>query len=795
MDIQGKFIGVAEKSNVFALKKSFMLSSARKATLRATALGAYFATINGKRVGDAFLAPGWTSFSKMLQVQEYDVTSLVGEGENEIVFTVGLGWYGGMGWDIPIFYGEHTAVLAELTVDGVTICTDESWQACESPIRKSGIYYGEMVDLTAECKRLTPVEVAYDKSLLVNQICESVRTTERLSVKEIIITPKGERVYDFGQNFSGVVEIKTPEDFDGTITMKFAEILNKGNFYTDNLRKAEAIEIFTAKGAHTYSAELTFHGFRYMKMEGAELPAESVCGLVRHTDMRRTGYLTTGNPRFDRFLQNVVWGQRGNFLDIPTDCPQRDERCGWTGDINGFCRTAAYQYDVRLILKKWLNDLRNDQGEDGGIPLIAPDLLELKETRAMWCDAIVMVPWTLYEMYGDESFLSENYEAIKKYLAAREARSGGKLAMDGPEFGDWLTAEKNPWTGEPMPETNVYYITNVFHAATLKLGAQIAHVLGKEEDAKAYSARREKLIRDFREEYCDAEGMPKLQSVTSKVIALRFEMIEESKRKELARRLNEQIKELNYCITTGFIGTEFVLFVLDDFGYFETARRLLLNNAFPGWLYEVDMGATTIWERWNSLLPDGSTEDGGMNSFNHYALGASAEFVYRRIAGIEAAKPGFAEILFAPKPAKGLPCVRGEYDSVSGKIVAGYESKGGKITFFVQLPDGVPATIALPGESPVKVTGGTYRFERDWEDLACAPFTAESKVIELLANPKAVRVFDAALCGVFTNEQSRELLRGKTLADVADYLKETRKLSRSEFDALLICANAEFEKI
>ena len=342
MMIQGKFIGTAEKANVFCTEKKFTLGAFEKAELFATALGLYFAEINGVRVGRDYLAPGWTSYNKTLQVQTYDVTNLLKPGENVLRFTVAQGWYcGGYFCGRKRLYGDMSAVAADLAVYGKICCvTDETWRAEESPIRFSHLYDGETKDLTAPLRSLTAAEVAWDKRTLKMQICEPVRDIDRLRVKKVIKTPRGDTVYDFGQNLAGVAEIKTPENFGGTVTLKFAEILVDGEFYTDNLRGAAATDRFTAHGAHVFSPEFTYHGFRYLKIDGAEIPAENITAIVRHTDMKRTGSIKTDNARFQRLIDNVTWGQKGNFVDIPTDCPQRDERLGWTGDINAFCRTV-----------------------------------------------------------------------------------------------------------------------------------------------------------------------------------------------------------------------------------------------------------------------------------------------------------------------------------------------------------------------------------------------------------------------------------------------------------------------
>ena len=731
--LKGKFIGVQEKSSVFVVEKNFLGHANEKAVLRATALGLYFAELNGVRVGDRYLTPGWTSYNKMLQVQEYDVTELLQEGENVLTFTVGEGWYsGGLTWEQRRnIYGDRTAVCADLVFADRTIFTDESWTARESVIRESSIYNGEVQNFTAKLKPLTVCEVAFSKSVLVPQISEPVRNLERLAVKKVIRTPKGELVYDFGQNMAGVVEIKTPEDFNGTLTLQFAEILVNGNFYTDNLRSAKATDTFTVKGARTLVPEFTFHGFRYMKLTGAELPKENITAIVRHTDMKRTGYIQTSNARFNRLMENVVWGQKGNFVDIPTDCPQRDERLGWTGDINAFCTTAAYNYDIRAFMKKWLADLRNDQKEDGRIPHVAPDVL-LKEsdssTAAMWCDAITMVSWKLYTMYGDKSFLADNFEAMKKFISAREGNMKNGLIAQGFEWGDWLALDNEAIIGNGVfGRTDSYYIANVLHVHSLKIVHETAKILGDKEAGKVYQEKYELHLKRVREEYFTMGGRLCLDTVTSQVLALYFDIVPETHRASLAKTLNENVIKHGYRVVTGFIGSPYLLFALSDNGYFETARRVLLNSGYPSWLYEVDMGATTVWERWNSLLPDGTPNPDGMNSYNHYAYGSVMEFVYRRIAGIEPAEAGFKTVRIAPNPCKGLAKLKVEYETVNGKIVSIYAQKDGKIKFTVEIPEDIQAEIILPNERPIKTTGRYFEFEREWENLDGEPYTPESQ--------------------------------------------------------------------
>ena len=798
--LNGKFIGVKKKTNTFTVEKKFNIKTKQKAVLKVTALGLYYAEINGIRVGDCYLTPGWTSYNKTLQVQEYDVTALLKIGENTIVLTVNEGWYcGGLTWEKKRnLYGEQTAVCAELDIGSSSICTDETWSALESHIRESGIYDGETVDYTAELKRLTTCEVAYDKSLIVPQICEPVRDTERLAVKEIITTPSGDKIYDFGQNIAGVVEIVTPEDFSGTITLRFAEILIKGEFYTDNLRGAKATDKFTVKGAKALKPEFTFHGFRYLKIEGAVFDSRRITAIVRHTDMRRTGVLTTSNARVNRLISNIVWGQRGNFVDLPTDCPQRDERLGWTGDINAFCGTAAFNYDIRAFMKKWLNDLRNDQKADGKIPHVAPDVLRGENdssTSAMWCDAITMVPWTLYNAYGDISYLKDNFSAMKKFISAREANMTDGIIDKGFEWGDWLALDQEKTSYETfIGRTDIYYITNVFHVATLKIVAETAKLLGEKSEAKLYKAKYERQLKRVREEYFTAGGRLCFDTVTAQVLALYFDIVPEEHRKKLAESLNENVKIHNYTLCTGFIGTTYLLYALADNGYMATAQKVLMNNGYPGWLYEVDMGATTVWERWNSLMPDGTPNPDGMNSYNHYAYGSVMEFVVKRIAGLQATSAGYKKVKIAPKPCKGLAEIRAEYKSASGKIVSGYNQNNGKITFFAEIPEGVAAEIILPNEQPITVKGGKYEFEREWEELNVPAFTPESTVNEIFENPKAQKAFNAVFGGIFTGNEIAWMRRFATLQFMAEFRDMEKKMKLSDFSAMLEKANKLFEE-
>lgn len=797
--LNGKFIGVKERVNTFTVEKRFEIKDKRKAVLKVTALGLYYAEINGVRVGDCYLTPGWTSYNNTLQVQEYDVGNLLKEGGNLISITVNEGWYcGGLTWlKKRNNYGQQPAVCADLILRDGVISTDGNWTARESVIRGSGVYDGETVDYTVKLKPLTVCEVEFDKTALVNQRCEPVRDIERLAVKEIIHTYNGETVYDFGQNIAGVVEIKTPENFNGTLTLRFAEILIQGNFYTDNLRGAKATDTFTVKGAKILRPEFTFHGFRYLKITGGEIPTESITAIVRHTDMKKTGVLQTSNKRFNRLISNIVWGQRGNFIDIPTDCPQRDERLGWTGDINAFCNTASFNYDIRAFMKKWLSDLRNDQKETGEIPHVAPDVLGDKCTDAMWCDCITMAPWNLYKNYGDISFLKDNFAAMKKFISARERTMKDGIICKGHEFGDWLALDQERTSYETLiGRTDIYYITNVFQVNSLKIVYETAKILGEADDEKIYKEKYEKQLARVREEYFTAGGRLCFDTVTAQVLALYFNIVPERHRAKLAASLNQNVITHNYILSTGFIGTTYLLYALADNGYMATAQKVLMNNGYPGWLYEVDMGATTVWERWNSLMPDGTPNPDGMNSYNHYAYGSVMEFVVKRIAGLQPTEAGYKKIKIAPNPCKGLAEVKAEYQSVSGKITAGYKQRDGKITFFAELPEGVEAEIILPDGQSVTVTGGSYSFEHEWEELNEHPFTPESLVNEVFENPVAAKAFNEVFGGIFhTNGELDWMRRFATLQFMAEFREKEGKLKLSDFPEMLERTNRLFEEL
>ncbi len=711
------FIGVCENVNTFVLTKEFELSAKQtKVVINASALGLYFIKINGKRLDDRYLAPGWTSYNKMLQYQTYDATNYLQKGINKIEMVVNVGWYSGrLAWENNYnVYGKVHAGIMELIFDNQIISTDLSWKAYTSNIVSSSIYDGEVIDFNNEIKELKPIIVNYNKSLLVKQINEPVRDTAVLEVKEVIKTPSNDIVYDFGQNMAGVVKVNVPADCYDDITLKFAEILIDGEFYTENLRSAKATDVIKNANGKEVNFEFTFHGFRYLHVESKyKFDKSAFKAIVRHTDMERTGYIHSSDYSFNKLMENITWGERSNFVDIPTDCPQRDERLGWTGDINVFARTAAYNYDVRKIIEKFLCDLRNDQLESGEIPHVAPNCLyNGSEPSAIWTDVICMLPYTMYEMYGDKSFLSNNIDAMKKYVACLEKRMEDGLIVRGQVYGDWLALDNEVvFSEEAIGRTNKHYLGNVFYLEDVRIISIASKILGNEKDYFEYKAKYNYTLKRVREEYFSKSGKFLMDTLTSELLALRFNIVEKKNRKALEDAFALNIKRHKFHVTTGFIGTAYILFVLADINHFDYANKLMMNHEYPGWLYEVDMGATTTWERWSSLMPNGKPDSKGMNSYNHYAYGAMKEFVYRKVLGIEASLPGFKKVRIEPHVVDGLNDIEGAYNSVNGLIKSAYKIVNDEVIYNISIPKTIKGDIYIEGKCLAKNTNGEFEFK------------------------------------------------------------------------------------
>ena len=685
-----------------AFRKTFFCpENVVSAALRITAMGVYEASLNGSRVGDFILAPGWTVYQKRLQVQQYELRIRPGQ-ENELTVLVGKGWYRGRlaGW-LP---GQNSsaalpaALTAELTLrypDGHTdtICTDASWQTAESAVRFSELYDGETYDAAFEPSVWTPAAL-YDgpTDTLIEQQGEPVREQERIAPARIFKTPAGEIVVDFGQNLTGYVEIALDGVKGEAVELSHAEVLDKnGNFYTENYRSAKAKYLYFCKdGAQRYKPKLTFYGFRYIRVDrfpcGAEHAAqENFTAIAVHSDMKRTGYLSCSDPLLNKLFENVIWGQKSNFLDVPTDCPQRDERLGWTGDAQVFIRTACLNFDAERFFTKWLADLAADQREDGAVGHVIPNVLH-QSGSAAWDDAATICPWAVYLAYGDPNILRAQFASMKKWVDYITAHTTTRdLWIGGEHYGDWLGLDAP--SGSYKGSSREDLIASAFYAHSTALVIKAGRVLG--QDISAYEALYERIVRAFRQAY------PVYQTQTECTLTVYFALAEDTQK--AADQLAQMIRSCGTKLQTGFVGTPYLLHALSAHGYTELAYDLLLRREYPSWLYPVTKGATTIWEHWDGQMENGDFWSSDMNSFNHYAYGAVADWVYTVAAGIQTVeeKPGYAAVRIAPQPDKRLDWLEASVETRHGLVRSRWEKQRDMWRYEIETP--VEAEVVIDG--------------------------------------------------------------------------------------------------
>lgn len=708
----------------FLLRKDFSLNrNIASARAYVTAHGLYELYLNGERVGNEEFTPGWTVYNERLQYQVYDVTEHLKRGDNAVGMALGDGWYrGSLAWsDNWGIYGKRLGVLCQIEVTytngrKATIISDTDWKATsEGPILMNSIYNGETYDARREMpgwntagfndSSWPAVTVAdHDNRNLIATQTVPVRKIEEISPIKIWRTPKGTLVADFGQNLVGWVRLQGEASAGTAVTIRHAEVMDKfGEFYTENLRAADATLKYTFKGEgkEMYEPHFTFMGFRYIAVEGfpGELKPENVTAVVIHSDMEPTGTFECSNPLINQLQHNIIWGQKGNFLDVPTDCPQRDERLGWTGDAQAFCRTAAFNMDVSAFFTKWLKDLSADQRENGSVPFVIPDVLPGQGVSAGWGDVATIAPWTMYQVYGDQRILEEQYPSMKAYVEyIRETAGDNYLWAGGSVFGDWLYYKpKMTSHTEPDGYTNPDMIATMFYAYSADLLSKTANVLGKNEDADFYADLYEKVKKAFLENYVTPSGRISSDSQTSYVLALMFGLLPEELRSKATQHLVNDIKSRKDHLSTGFLGTPYLCHVLSDNGQTSVGYDLLLQESYPSWLYPVKMGATTIWERWDGQKTDSTFQDKGMNSFNHYAYGAIGDWMYRVVAGIEIGAPGYQQIRIQPHPDNRLEFAKATFDSPYGEIVSGWEIKNGQLIMSINIPPNTTATVELPG--------------------------------------------------------------------------------------------------
>lgn len=705
-------------------RKSFKLNKEIKsATAYITSHGMYEANINGQRVGNDYLTPGWTSYKTRLQYQVYDVTSQLKNGDNAIGITLGSGWYRSyLTWYVKKnLYGKTVGLLFQLDItytDGSKeiIVSDGSWKSSTGSIRSAEIYFGETIDANKEKEGwLLPnyddkswhgVKVVDHKlDNLIATYNEPIRKQETLKPIKIITTPKGEKVIDFGQNMVGWEKIRLQGQKGDTIKIYHAEVLDKeGNFYTENLRAATALSTYILKGdgVEVFEPHFTFYGFRYIKVEGIknELITENFTAIVLHSDMAQTGKFTTSNSLINQLQHNIQWGQKGNFLDIPTDCPQRDERLGWTGDAHAFFRTATFNRGVENFFTKWLKDLATDQHDDGRVPYVIPDVLAKSQSGSSgWADASTIIPWQMYMAYGDKRVLEMQYPSMKAWVGFMKNNSKDNLWSSGNHFGDWLFYRPDDDRFGIAAVTDKALITQCFYAHSTQMVINAAKVLGKDADVKEYTELLEQVKTAFVKEFVTPSGRLVSSTQTAYVLSLYFDMLPASMRKKTAERLAENIATYENHLTTGFLGTPYICHVLSRFGHDEVAYKLLLQETYPSWLYPVKSGATTIWERWDGQKPDGTFQTTNMNSFNHYAYGAIGDWLYRVAAGLQEAAPGYKVIVVKPHLGGGFTHIEAELMTPYGKAASAWKIENGQLMMNVTIPANSNATIYLPAKS------------------------------------------------------------------------------------------------
>lgn len=685
-----------------------------------TAHGLYEFYVNGQRVGDQLLTPGWTAYDERLQYQVYDVTNLVRQGDNVVGAILGDGWYRGrLGWETNWgVWGKRIGLFCQVNfeyADGTSssMTTDDAWKStADGPIVMNSIYDGETYDARKELKgwctpdyndsSWTPVNlVPTGHEKLVATETVPVKRIQELQPKKIFRTPNGTLVADFGQNMVGWVRLKVSGPAGTKVIVRHAEVLDKeGEFYTLNLRTAKATMTYILKGEgeEVYEPRFTFFGFRYIAVEGfpGELRPENVTGIVIHSDMKPTGKFECSDPLLNQLQHNIVWGQKGNFVDVPTDCPQRDERLGWTGDAQAFSRTAAFNMNVAAFFTKWLKDLAADQYPNGMVPFVVPDALGNAAGSTGWADAATIIPWDMYQVYGDRRILEVQYPSMKKWVDFMKSQSRDNLWNSGFHFGDWLFYRPDDDNSGRAAVTDTYLIAQCFFAHSTQLLIKTAEVLGKTEDVATYSDLLKNVKDAFMREYVTPSGRLVSGTQTAYVLALEFDMLPEELRKQAAQRLVENIKSYDNHLTTGFLGTPYLCHALTKWGYNDVAYTLLFQKSYPSWLYPVTQGATTIWERWDGQKPDGSFQTIGMNSFNHYAYGAIGDWMYRIVGGIEIGAPGYRKVIIQPQPHDNLTYATASLESAYGLIESRWRREGTQITVAVTIPPNTTAEVWLP---------------------------------------------------------------------------------------------------
>jgi alpha-L-rhamnosidase len=730
----------ADTSKGTYLRKAFTINEkVKEAYIFTTALGLYKCYLNGEKVGTDELTPGWTSYDHRLLYQTYEITELLKEGENVIGASLGAGWYKGlMGFEGERnHYGSQTAFLGQIHItyeNGMTeiMGTDETWKGADSPVLFSEIYNGEIYDARQEqdgwCEsnfddsRWRKVsQVVYNPSHLFAQLGTTIKEIEPVVAKRIFVTPMGDTVIDFGQNMTGWVEFKVTGESGEKVVLNCFEVLDaEGNVYLDNLRKAQQTIDYTCKGGEVvYHPNFTFQGFQFVKISAfpREPKRDDFIAYTVHSDMEPTGTFECSNKDINQLQHNILWGLKGNFLDVPTDCPQRDERLGWTGDAQIFCRTASFLMNTYTFFNKWLKDVAADQTPEGGVPHVVPDILTGKSdnnwllsqgthSAAAWGDVAVISPWTLYLTFGDKKIIEEQYKSMKAWIDFMQEHSVEGIWNYKLQFGDWvaLDAEEGSYFGATPNDLTC----TAYYAYSTGLFAKMAKYIGNISDYETYNALYERIKIGFQKHFFDENGHMTAKTQTAHIIALYFDLVQEQHRKRTVEALVNLIEKENGHLVTGFVGTPYICHALSQNGHIDEAYELLLKEDFPSWLYQVKMGATTMWEHWDGLKPDGTMWSPDMNSFNHYAYGAIGEWLYRVVAGfeIDEERPGYKHAIIHPRMGGALTYVKAGYKTVYGALKVYWKNQSTDTLLQVTIPHNTTATIILDQAKEVLETNG-----------------------------------------------------------------------------------------
>jgi len=785
---RAEFIGLPEPrghAHPVLLRHEFEVAEGLvRATLYATAQGVYQAEVNGRRVDDQLLKPGWTPYQYRLVHETTDITSLLAPGRNAVGVALTGGWFtesfGFQGLAEP-FYGTQPSFAGQLLLEYLGgrcewVATGTDWQTSgDGPWTTAGIYHGENYDA-----RLVPsgwssrgftaagwdaASVAPTGPIPGPRTSPEVRVVEQLPVVNVSTSPSGMTLLDFGQNLVGRLRIRVRGQAGTVITLRHAEVLEDGEVGVRPLREAKATDTYTLAGGgevEEWAPSFTFHGFRFAEVAGwpGEFDPAAVTAEVIHSDMPRTGWFDCSDPLVTRLHENVVWGMRGNFLYLPTDCPQRDERLGWTGDIQVFSPTASYLYDCDGFLASWLVDLALEQQAAGGVPYIVPDVLNSATVpAAAWGDAATVVPWVLYQRFGDRKVLDDQYPSMKAWVDQLHVLAGERHLWEGGfQFGDWLDPDAPPeFPAKAKADSDLVASAYLFHSTILL--ARVAGVQGRTDDATRYEALAEQVRQAWLADYVTPTGRIMSDAQTAYALAIEFHIvIDPAVLKRMGERLASLVRRDGYRIGTGFVGTPLVTDALTTTGHLHQAGRMLQQTECPSWLYPVTLGATTIWERWDSMLEDGSINPGEMTSFNHYALGAIADWLHRAVAGLAPAGPGYKHLEIAPRPLPGLEWANTRHETPYGTAAVSWRREDGRIIVRATVPSNAAATVRLPGADPFEVAAGDHEWViADSLPRKLGPVTSSTSLAEIMDDPQAYatvlgafRRVDPKLARIFT---------------------------------------------